>query len=170
MNMRGWIVGCCLAVVSVILPSGCTQSRWARSDDNTGSWRVATLHEGRAGRAPAREFLIDIERADGHGLFKVELRGINSHDTWIRADGENLISACRDGYHLCLSMALACHRIDIATSEPMFAANKKCESIGRDEDLILDIVIAPSRWSLHRDVLTIRSNSTNASVDLRRRE
>ena len=168
MNMRGWIVGCCLAVVLGMLSSGCTQSRLARFGDNTGPWRVEALHEGLAGRAPAREFLVDIVQEGEPGLFEVRLNGVNSHGRWMRTDGGSLASA--RGERLVPSTLLGCGRIDVAIGEPMFEANRKCERVMRDEDLILGIISAPSQWALHHDVLTIRSNSANAWIDLRRRE
>lgn len=156
-------------LVIVALSSGCADTGMARFDDNVGSWQVQAVHEGSDERVPMHEFRVDIERTADPNVFDTDLAGINTHDVRTRSDGNRLAAACREGSRLCLSTALGCHRIDIATGLPDRERQDWCASVMRDENLIEAILRTPSRWERHRDTLTLHSDAANAWIDLRPR-
>lgn len=158
----------CVLVASV-LASACAGTKLSRFDDNLGSWQVHAVYENGSGRTPAREFSIKIAQSGGQGLFDVSLYGINTHDRRIRANGKHLAPACREGSPMCKSTLLGCGpRVDVATGEPILDAAVKCAPMQRDESFIERILATPSRWEHRRGGLVIRSDTADASIELRR--
>ncbi|HEX7769373.1 MAG TPA: hypothetical protein VF422_05010, partial [Dokdonella sp.] len=60
-----------LATALCFASSACMPAKLRVPGELAGSWRVEALQEGGVRRAPAREILVEIERADRPGVFRV---------------------------------------------------------------------------------------------------
>jgi hypothetical protein len=87
----------------------------------------------------------------------------------MRVDGEILVS---DGSST--STLMGClRRVDIETGNDDVGndsptTGNPCLAIAADEDLIADVLTAPTSWNEHDGTLLVRSNPKDAWIELRR--
>jgi hypothetical protein len=155
-------------VMSLLCAVGCaTVARAPR--DPFGQWHVAKIHSGTEGRVPARDFVVRFLREGEAGLVRVLLSGMNSHSSSMRVDGEALQTM-----GISTQTLLGClRRVDIdgvdgASGKPAPSTENPCLAVEADEELIANVLAAPTSWREHGGMLLVRSNPKDAWIELRR--
>jgi len=147
--------------------AGCATMRAPR--DPFGQWHVAKLYSGTEGRVPVRDFVVLFLRESDTGLVRVQLSGMNSHSSSMRVDGEAVQTA-----GISTQTLLGClRRVDIDgvdgdSGKPAPTTENRCLAIEADEELIANVLAAPTRWHEHGGMLLVRSNPKDAWIELRR--
>jgi len=147
---------------------GCaTMARAPR--DPFGHWHVTKLYSGTEGRVPARDFVVRFMREDEPGLVRVLMSGINSHSSSMRVDGDALQAT-----GISTQTLLGCLRrvdidgVDRDRGKPAPPTANPCLAVEADEELIANVLAAPTSWREHGDTLQVRSNPKDAWIELRR--
>lgn len=153
-------------VLALSCAVGCaTMARAPR--DPFGQWHVAKIYSGTEGRMPARDFVVQFVRADP-SVVDTYLSGRNSHSSSMRVDGEMLRGM---GVSTQTLLGGCIRREDIESighgSTQAATTSNPCAS-DADEELIANIVAAPTSWHEHGGLLLVRSNPRDSWIELRR--
>jgi len=147
--------------------AGCATMRAPR--DPFGQWHVAKLYSGTEGRVPVRDFVVRFLRESDTGLVRVQLSGMNSHSSSMRVDGE-VVRATGVSTQTLLGCLQRVHidGIDGESGKAASTNENSCAAIEADEELIANVLAAPTRWHEHGGMLLVRSNPKDAWIELRR--
>jgi hypothetical protein len=153
---------------SLLFAAGCaTVARAPR--EPFGQWHVAKICSGTPGRVPARDFVVRFLRASEPRLVHAELLGINLHSSSMLPDGETLHAT-----GVSTQTLLGCLRredIDGTAGDggkPAPITENPCRVIDADEELIANVLAAPTSWHEHDGILLVRSNPNDAWIELHR--